>query len=67
VQLDGDPIDESFVHALPSLQLDGQLPSQISPISTAPLPQTGVQSESLLALHPVAQQPSPPVHVVMGL
>jgi hypothetical protein len=37
----------------------GQLaPSQISPISSTPLPQTGVQLLSFTALHPLGQQPS---------
>ena len=34
------------------------LGSQVSPASTTPLPHFGVQSESLLALHPAGQQPS---------
>jgi hypothetical protein len=38
---------------------DGQLPSHVSPASTAPLPQRGAQSLSLLALQPDGQQPSP--------
>ena len=39
--------------------------SQVSPFSTTPLPQLGEQSESLLALHPAGQQPSPETQVVM--
>src|SRR5262249_24116851 len=39
--------------------------SHVSPASTAELPQVIVQSLSLLALHPAAQQPSPLVHVAM--
>jgi hypothetical protein len=56
----------SVVQALPSLQLVGQ-GSQVSPFSTTPLPHFGVQSESLLALHPVGQQPSPPIQAVMAV
>ena len=43
LQLLGLPANSSFVHALPSLQLDGQetIGSQVSPRSTTPLPQTG--------------------------
>jgi hypothetical protein len=52
---------------LPSLQEVGQedFGSQVSPFSTTPLPQLGEQSESLLALHPAGQQPSPETQVVM--
>ena len=39
--------------------------SQSSPGSTTPLPHTGMQLLSLLALHPDAQQPSPLVQVEM--
>ncbi len=38
--------------------------SQVSPLSTAPLPHAGVQSVSLLALQPLGQQPSPFWHTV---
>ena len=62
----------SVVQAMPSLQLVGQelgpdtIPvSQVSPDSTTPLPQTAVQSVSLVALQPEGQQPSPEVQVVM--
>jgi hypothetical protein len=56
-----------MVQALPSLQEVGQDDgkSQVSPFSTTPLPQVGEQSESLLALHPAGQQPSPATQVVM--
>jgi hypothetical protein len=37
---------------------DGQLPSQISPASTTPLPQRGAQSPSLVASQAGGQQPS---------
>jgi hypothetical protein len=43
-------------------QADGG--SQVSPLSTAPLPQSGRQSSSLLALQADGQQPSPFAHVV---
>jgi hypothetical protein len=57
------------VQTLPSLQEVGQLEagSQVSPGSTTPLPQVGEQSESVLALHPAGQQPSPEVQVVMDV
>jgi hypothetical protein len=43
----------------------GQLPSHVSPGSTTPLPHTGAQSLSVVALHPVVgQQPSPFTHLV---
>ena len=67
-----EPVSVSVVQALPSSQLVGQAPvpdkiplSQVSPDSTTPLPQTGVQSVSLVALQPEGQQPSPEVQVVM--
>ena len=57
------------MQALPSLQEVGQedFGSQVSPFSTTPLPQFGEQSESLLALHPAGQQPSPETQVVMAV
>jgi hypothetical protein len=56
-----------MMQALPSLQEVGQddAGSQVSPGSTTPLPQDGEQSESLLAVHPAGQQPSPETQVVM--
>jgi hypothetical protein len=45
---------------------DGQLPSQISPGSTTPLPQTAPQSESRTLLHPLGQQASPLAQEVVG-
>ena len=55
------------MQALPSLQEVGQEDggSQVSPPSTTVLPQVGEQSESVLALHPAGQQPSPATQVVM--
>jgi hypothetical protein len=56
-----------MVQSLPSLQVVGQVDagSQVSPGSTTPLPQLGEQSESVFALHPAGQQPSPATQVVM--
>jgi hypothetical protein len=47
-----------MVQALPSSQEAGQEDggSQVSPASTAPFPQVGEQSESVLALHAAGQQ-----------
>jgi len=63
-----------LVQAIESSQEVGQDPapdviplSQVSPDSTTPLPQTGLQSESVFALHPAGQQPSAATHVVMGV
>ena len=53
------PVIWSKVQAFPSSQLAGQLPSQLSPDSTIPLPQLAEQSASVAAVHPPAQQPSP--------
>lgn len=66
VQLALLPLKVSRVQALPSLHEVGQLPSQVSPVSTTRLPQTGWQSRSLFALQPLGQHPSPPVHVVIA-
>jgi hypothetical protein len=56
-----------MMQALPSLQEVGQedAGSQVSPFSTTPLPQVGEQSESVLAVHPAGQQPSPATQVAM--
>ena len=58
-----------MVQVLSSSQLVRQVAggSQVSPGSTTPLPQVGEQSESVLALHPAGQQPSPEVQVVMDV
>jgi hypothetical protein len=63
------PVIWSIVHALPSLQSPGQESgrSQVSPSSTTPLPQLGKQSESLLALQPTRQHPSPPSQILMAV
>jgi hypothetical protein len=55
-----------MVQALPSSQDVGQdeAGSQVSPFSTTPLPQLGEQSESVLAVHPAGQQPSPEIQAV---
>jgi hypothetical protein len=60
------PVNVSAVHELPSVHEVGQLPSQVSPASTTPFPQVGTQLLSLLALHPLGQHASPPVHIVIG-
>ncbi len=57
----------STVQASPSSQSEGQLEggSQVSPDSTAPLPQLAEQSSSLFALQSAGQQPSPAAQVVI--
>ena len=69
LQVLGLPVIVSVVHGLLSLQLVGQVPggSQVSPASTAPLPHTGLQLLSELALQPLGQQPSLLVQVVIGV
>ena len=56
-----------MMQALPSLHEVGQddAGSQVSPGSTTLLPQVGEQSESVFAVHPAGQQPSPATQVVM--
>jgi hypothetical protein len=66
LQLSGEPFNTSLVHATPSSQVVGQSPSQTSPASRTPLPHSTAQSESLLALQPPGQQPSPLVHAAIG-
>jgi hypothetical protein len=58
-----------MTQVLPLSQEVGQevFGSQVSPGSTTPLPQVGEQSESLLALHPAGQQPSPETQAVMAV
>ena len=58
LQLAALPVIVSCVQSLPSSQLAGQLPSQVSPGSTTPLPQLAEQSLSLPELQPFGQQPS---------
>ena len=60
-----EPFRESAVQLLESLQAVGQFPSQISFSSTTLLPQLGLQSASLLLLHPLGQHPSPFVQVAI--
>jgi hypothetical protein len=69
LQLLALPVIWSRVHALPSSHAAGQdvAGSQVSPESTAPLPQVAEQSESLPELHAAGQQPSPPVQAVMAV
>jgi hypothetical protein len=62
----GEPVSTSFVQGFPSFgHVIGQLPSQVSPISTIMFPQLVEQSLSLVELQPGAQHPSPFVHVVI--
>ena len=63
LQLAALPVIESTVQALPSSQVTGQLPSQVSGGSTVPLPQVAEHSASLVSSQPAGQQPSPSVHV----
>lgn len=49
----------SSVQSLRSSQLAGQLPSQVSLLSTLLLPQVAEQSPSLAEVQPEGQQPSP--------
>jgi len=77
LQLAFDPVRASAVQALLSLHVMAEqtgvagATSQVSPLSTAPLPHTAAQSLSLFRLQapepPPGQQPSPPVHAVMGV
>ena len=67
LQFSAQPTNASLVHTLPSSQVSGHSPSQISPTSTTPLPQDAEQSLSLSDVQPSAQQPSRPAQVVMGL
>jgi hypothetical protein len=62
------PTSTLLVQAIPSSQLVGQLPggSQVSPGSTAPLPQLTEQSVSFRDVHPDGQQPSPPPQAVIA-
>jgi len=67
-QLLAEPINISTVQGSPSsMHMVGQLPSQVSPISTTPLPQLALQSLSLVELAPIGQHPSPLMGVVMGM
>jgi hypothetical protein len=64
----GEPVSTSCVQALLSdAHVVGQFPSQASPVSTTPFPHMPVQLLSLLALQPIGQHESPPVHVVIGV
>jgi hypothetical protein len=59
LQLLALPIVMSRVQAFWSSQLTGQLPSQVSFDSSAPLPQLAEQSPSFAEEHPAGQHPSP--------
>jgi hypothetical protein len=71
LQLAALPVLISVLQDSPSSQLVGQtaLPvvSQVSPGSITPLPQLFEQSLSVLRVQPIGQQPSPPLHAVIGL
>lgn len=60
------PVAVSTVHALLSLQLAAQLPSQVSPRSTWLFPHVEEQSLSVALVHPAGQQPSLRRQVTMG-
>ena len=66
LQLAALPVMVSSVQSLPSLQVVGQSPSQVSPGSSTSLPQLTEQSVSLLASQPGAQQPSPSTQAVIA-
>jgi hypothetical protein len=75
VQLATEPEAMSTVQASASSQDCAQAPgipavmarSHCSPVSTRPSPHTTGQSESLAAVQPAGQQPSPPRQPVMGV
>jgi hypothetical protein len=67
LQLSAEPFSTSLVHTTPSSQVVGQSPSQASPASRTPLPHSTAQSESLFALQPPGQQPSPFAQASIGL
>jgi hypothetical protein len=62
------PISTLFVHAIMSLHIVGQLDggSHRSGVVTTPSPHVALQSLSLPIVQPGAQQPSPPLHAVIG-
>lgn len=62
------PVSTFVVQALPSLQVVGHelCGSHVSVPSTAPLPHAALQSESVFCVHPAGQQPSPPLHTLIG-
>jgi hypothetical protein len=66
LQVPALPVIVSMVQALVSAHDEGQSPSHVSPISTAPFPQVAEQSLSVLRLHAVpGQHPSPCTHAVI--
>jgi len=75
VQPWAEPEALSTVQALASSHVLRQAPwwpaviarSQLSPLSTTPLPQINWQSLSLAVEQPGGQQPSPPAHPVIGM
>jgi len=58
LQVEAAPVEASRVQALPSSQLVGQSPSQVSLTSRRPLPQLAEQSLSVALVQPMGQQPS---------
>ena len=66
LQFSLEPVMVSMVQAVPSLQPSAQSPSQVSPVSTAPLPQLAEQSLSVLALQAAGQQPSSSAQAVIS-
>jgi hypothetical protein len=65
LQLDAEPTSVSVVQASVSSHEVGQSPSHVSGASTTLFPQLAEQSSSVVALHPLGQQPSPSVQAVM--
>ena len=61
-----EPFNVSTVQTLESSHVIGQFPSQLSFVSITLFPQLGVQSPSLLLLHPLGQHWSPCAQVVMS-
>jgi hypothetical protein len=58
LHVSGDPVNESRVQGSLSSHDVGQFPSQVSPVSTFPLPHVAAQSSSLPALQFEGQHPS---------
>ena len=63
--LQASPTTLDVMQIPPQSQESGQLPSHISPASTTPLPQVGLQSLSLFAFAFAGQHPSPFTAVVI--
>jgi hypothetical protein len=69
LQFSALPVSRSSVHAMRSSQLAGHEAggSQVSPLSSEPLPQLAEQSTSVVWLQPAGQQPSPELQMTMVL